>query len=355
MKKNISVILSVVCAAMMCSCGNSGGAAPAETSAVSETTEAETSAASETSVTSETSSSESVSGETSAEETEETKDQNEGEDWRTTGVIDGYGSIIIDSGKIDVCVCIFEDRVELYHDKKEKISFTTLYYPDRLTDKQYEHSAVEFDDVTGDGCTDITVKAETDAGLERSMTWIYEDGFMVYEDSLEYPPINNDPGEGSDEAVAIDINTETEAKQKMEDLSTILGAMAGGARIETDPDDPIYGENDVVKYVRVTDPRFGSIADVEEFISSTCTGSLRDELIGDCRKYFTEKDGKLYVETDNARGFYIFPLDGGILICRTSNLSFSATTMDADELNGTGSADFIYEDGKWLIESYSFF
>lgn len=48
----------------------------------------------------------------SAENKQEDGGGIEGQDWRTWGTIDGYGNLSLDGQDIDICACVFGDRVE---------------------------------------------------------------------------------------------------------------------------------------------------------------------------------------------------------------------------------------------------
>ena len=113
----------------------------------------------------------------------------DGADWRTWGIIDDYGTINTGSEEIDVCVCLFADRAELYYDEGSQSLYKTIEYPRRLTTKQYENSGISFEDLNDDGITDIRVTVEDSEGVELWMTWVYDTDDFVYMVGLEYPPV----------------------------------------------------------------------------------------------------------------------------------------------------------------------
>lgn len=113
----------------------------------------------------------------------------DGADWRTWGIIDDYGTINTGSEEIDVCVCLFADRAELYYNEGSQSLYKTIEYPRRLTTKQYENSDISFEDFNGDGITDIRVTVEDSEGVELWMTWVYDTDDFVYMAGLEYPPV----------------------------------------------------------------------------------------------------------------------------------------------------------------------
>lgn len=133
---------------------------------------------------------------------------------------------------------------------------------------------------------------------------------------------------------------------RMNDLNTILSVMNASPKYTE--------ENKVIDgYVKVTDFRFSSISDIKNFISSICTGELKDELISDCDNCFTEKEDALYVKSVH-RSFYQFRTEKDVTITDPAMNYFSATTNDRDSLFGYGKAEFFYDDDKWLIKNYEF-
>ncbi|MBQ4225205.1 MAG: hypothetical protein II664_02705, partial [Oscillospiraceae bacterium] len=112
-----------------------------------------------------------------------------GADWRTWGIIDDYGTINTGSEEIDVCVCLFADRAELYYNEESQSLYRTIEYLRRLTTKQYENSNISFEDFNDDGMTDIRVTVEDSEGVELWMTWVYDTDDFVYMVGLEYPPV----------------------------------------------------------------------------------------------------------------------------------------------------------------------
>lgn len=178
MNRRTVISMLVICALLLCGCKDQK-AAGATTTTAAETTTAAPAAAATTTTT--------AAAEAEASETTAADEELVGADWRTWGIIDGYGTINVEGKEIDVCACVYSDRVELYYDEASQRLYKTVEYPSKLTSEQYEHSSIEFSDVSGDGIPDITVKAGTDEALERSMTWVYDSGEFVYIEALAYP------------------------------------------------------------------------------------------------------------------------------------------------------------------------
>ena len=112
-----------------------------------------------------------------------------GADWRTWGTIDGYGTLHIDGEDVDVCACVFGDRVELYYDEASQSLYRQIDYPEKLTTEQYQKAQVSFEDFDGDGSTDVRVTVGDDGGTELWWTWAWDTDDFVYMAALAYPPV----------------------------------------------------------------------------------------------------------------------------------------------------------------------
>lgn len=124
-----------------------------------------------------------------------------GSDWRTWGIIDGYGTLTLGGETIEICACVYDNRAELYYDKASQELYRTVEYPEKLTEQEYKLAKISFEDFNGDGDTDIRVTVEDDGGVLRWMTWVYDIGEFVYMDALAYPPVPVDNGEAEDDGL----------------------------------------------------------------------------------------------------------------------------------------------------------
>ena len=124
----------------------------------------------------------------SAENKQEDGGGIEGQDWRTWGTIDGYGNLSLDGQDIDVCACVFGDRVELYYDEPKQNLFLQVDYPEKLTNEQYEKATVEFDDYNDDGNTDVRIIVGEEDSPEMWWTFVWDKDDFVYMAALAYPP-----------------------------------------------------------------------------------------------------------------------------------------------------------------------
>ena len=130
------------------------------------------------------------SGETPAQPDEPSNGDREivGQDWRTWGTVDGTGTLHIDGADVDVCACVFGDRVELYHDEANRSLYKQIDYPKKLSTEQYEKAKVAFDDYTGDGSTDVRVIVGDESAPKLWWTWVWDTDDFVYAAALAYPP-----------------------------------------------------------------------------------------------------------------------------------------------------------------------
>ncbi len=111
-----------------------------------------------------------------------------GQDWRTWGTVDGTGTLHIGGTDVDVCACVFGDRVELYLDEPSQNLYKQIDYPKKLSTEQYEKANVQFDDYTGDGNTDVRVIVGDESAPEQWWTWVWDTDDFVYAAALAYPP-----------------------------------------------------------------------------------------------------------------------------------------------------------------------
>ena len=142
-----------------------------------------------------------------------------------------------------------------------------------------------------------------------------------------------------------------EAVRKMNCMTKIWGLLSGN--IVCDEMDTFEQDGNV--YLKVVDlAGYSSVDEMRSEVSSTCTGTVRDGLLSDIDNSIMEsEDGSIYANTA-AKGYYIFPTDSGVKVSDVTDNSFTATTVDSDDMNGAGTAHFVYEDGSWLIDSYEF-
>lgn len=103
-----------------------------------------------------------------------------GSDWRTTGVIDGYGEIIRKDKTTKVAVVAANDGIALYLDDDSHTLFDLVEIPKDITNMDEVFESISFDDLDGDGSSDITITLNNQ---EEKLVWIYYelDGYQLQE------------------------------------------------------------------------------------------------------------------------------------------------------------------------------
>jgi len=130
------------------------------------------------------------------------------------------------------------------------------------------------------------------------------------------------------------------AVSKMNDMNVIIGLTAGS-------------DSTLEEYYKADDERFKTAKSVRTFISDTCTGDLRDELLEKCKTCLLEKEDGLYIKS-SGRFSFTFLTGNGVVITDTTETSFKAVSMKCDQMNDYGRAVFTLDDGKWKISDYEF-
>jgi len=80
-----------------------------------------------------------------------------GDDWRTTGVVVGSGTIAHDGESVDVLVTVCESSAAFYRDLPEQVLFDSVSFPMNIPDAEQSFNAISFDDMDGDGESDVLV------------------------------------------------------------------------------------------------------------------------------------------------------------------------------------------------------
>ena len=106
-----------------------------------------------------------------------------GEDWRTTGMVNDRGTIVQDGVETPVCVCIGSEWTTFYYDEAEQICFDSVTYPVEIPNAASDYWSISFDDVTGDGSSDIRLEFRQEDGTETVLVWYWEG-----EDCFQFQP-----------------------------------------------------------------------------------------------------------------------------------------------------------------------
>ena len=148
----------------------------------------------------------------------------EGADWRTWGIIDAYGTLTADGTDTDVCVCLFADRAELYYDEESQSLYTTVEFPEKLSDEEYKKLSMEISDYTGDGNSDIAFIVGEEDSVTRRFAYIYDQGDFVYDAASAFNFADGD--------VAVDESGAEEGSAQVDLGGTYVDPTAGRCTIE---------------------------------------------------------------------------------------------------------------------------
>ena len=80
-----------------------------------------------------------------------------GDDWRTSGVVAGSGTITHDGKSVDVLVTVSETSAAFYWDEPEQVLYDSVLFPMHIPDAEQTFNAISFDDMDGDGESDVLV------------------------------------------------------------------------------------------------------------------------------------------------------------------------------------------------------
>ena len=97
-----------------------------------------------------------------------------GDDWRTSGVVAGSGTITHDGDSVDVLVTVSESSAAFYQDKPEQILFDSVSFPFNIPDAEQSFRSISFDDINGDGESDVRVKFSHQNGDSTDLIWIWD-------------------------------------------------------------------------------------------------------------------------------------------------------------------------------------
>lgn len=112
-----------------------------------------------------------------------------GDDWRTTGVVYDHGVLTRDGTDTEVCVCLTENSAIFYYDEPEQIYYDQVDFPHRMEDATSAYGGTFFDDLNGDGNSDVRVDFYHEDDTETTLIWYWdeEDGYVFREDESEFP------------------------------------------------------------------------------------------------------------------------------------------------------------------------
>ena len=112
-----------------------------------------------------------------------------GNDWRTTGIVVGSGTITHDGDSVDVLVTISSESAAFYRDEAEQILFDSVSFPVAIPDAKDAFTSISFDDLSADGESDVYIRFEHENGDSTELVWIWDpDERYVFSEDLSSVP-----------------------------------------------------------------------------------------------------------------------------------------------------------------------
>ena len=110
-----------------------------------------------------------------------------GADWRTNGTVVGSGVVHRGGESVNVLVTIGQSGAAFYLDQPEQELFESVSFPESIPDAQQSFCGVAFDDINGDGESDVTVSFLTESGDSAKLTWVWDpaEGYVFREERGE--------------------------------------------------------------------------------------------------------------------------------------------------------------------------
>ena len=97
-----------------------------------------------------------------------------GDDWRVSGVVAGSGVITHDGESVDVLVTVSESSAAFYRDLPEQVLFDSVLFPMNIPDAEQAFNAISFNDIDGDGGSDVLVSFIHENGDATELIWIWD-------------------------------------------------------------------------------------------------------------------------------------------------------------------------------------
>ena len=95
-------------------------------------------------------------------------------DWRASGAVVDSGTITHDGDSVDVLVTVSESSAAFYRDMPEQVLFDSVSFPVNIPDAEEAFHAISFDDIDGDGESDVLVRFLHKSGDTTEMIWIWD-------------------------------------------------------------------------------------------------------------------------------------------------------------------------------------
>lgn len=97
-----------------------------------------------------------------------------GDDWRTSGIVVADGTITHDGESVDVLVTISDTSAAFYRDTAEQVLFDSVLFPESIPDAKQAFESISFDDINGDGESDVIARFKFNDGGGEELVWIWD-------------------------------------------------------------------------------------------------------------------------------------------------------------------------------------
>ena len=97
-----------------------------------------------------------------------------GDDWRTSGIVVADGTITHDGESVDVLVTISDTSAAFYRDTAEQVLFDSVMFPESIPDAKQAFESISFDDINGDGESDVVAHFKFNDGGGEELVWIWD-------------------------------------------------------------------------------------------------------------------------------------------------------------------------------------
>ena len=97
-----------------------------------------------------------------------------GDDWRTSGIVLADGTITHDGESVDVLVTISDTSAAFYRDTAEQVLFDSVLFPESIPDAKQAFESISFDDINGDGESDVVAHFKFNDGGGEELVWIWD-------------------------------------------------------------------------------------------------------------------------------------------------------------------------------------
>ena len=108
-----------------------------------------------------------------------------GDDWRTYGLVVGSGTITRDGENTDVLVAVDEESAAFFWDEPTQVLYDSVDFPMAIPDAKEAFSDISFEDLDGDGESDVRIRFAHENGDKTELVWTLDPaGQYVFREDL---------------------------------------------------------------------------------------------------------------------------------------------------------------------------